>query len=236
MMGLLRNKANSLLWFVWMSWLLALFCYVFEWKWETLLSVATLSLTFGLTLYFNKKGFSMFRKKSSEAAEAVEKSPTVPVAAANLSVPVESVQVTPEGRRCTIVAQNSVFSGNTEIEGDIQVYGKMKGHINLKEGILYVMRDGFIEGEFTAPGIVINGRVQGTCISENIEIHEHGVMEGISRSVALSIRPGGSFIGQAERLVVEAKDPEAERVVKIKKTQPEKPAELTTGSSQSLNK
>ncbi|WP_435928621.1 bactofilin family protein [Dryocola sp. BD613] len=172
----------------------------------------------------------MFRKKSSDAAQPVENVPT----AAKASKPAGSAENVQGGRRCTIVAQNTVFSGNAEIEGDIQVYGKMQGHIKLKDGTLYVMRDGFIDGEFTAPSVIINGRVQGTCISESIEIHEHGVMEGISRSGSLSIRPGGCFIGQAERLE-EAKH-EPERVVKIKKNQPEKPAEHAAGNPQSLSK
>jgi len=47
--------------------------------------------------------------------------------------------------------------------------------------------------------------VQGTCIGENIEIHKHGEREGISRSDAFSIRSGGAFQRQAERLVVTEK-------------------------------
>ncbi|WP_167613240.1 bactofilin family protein [Cedecea colo] len=169
----------------------------------------------------------MFRKKSQKAAEVAENIPALP----GVTAPVEITQVAQDARRCTIIAQDTVFTGNTEIEGDIQVYGIMQGHINLKDGILYVMRDGFIDGEFTAPGIIINGRVKGTCISENIEIHEHGSMEGISRSNAFSIRPGGAFLGQAERRVAAEKKPEAERVIKIKKQLLEKPVEHATGIS-----
>ncbi len=225
MMKLSRDAANACLWLVWTGWLLTLICYVFAWKREVLAAAAALFITFVLFPFFKKKGFIMFKKKSPRAAEAVDDSP----AAAAVAGSVENMQASQGARRCTIVAQNTVFSGNTEIEGDIQVYGKMQGHINLKDGILYVMRGGFIEGEFKAPSIIINGRVQGTCISENIEIHEHGEMEGISRSDAFSIRPGGCFLGQAERLVVTEKKPEPERVVKIKKNQPEKPAERATG-------
>lgn len=176
----------------------------------------------------------MFRKKSQQATEVVENAPVVATNVPSVE-PVESAQVTQGGRRCTIIAQNTVFSGNTEMDGDMQVYGTVQGHINLKDGTLYVMRDGFIEGEFTAPNIIINGRVKGTCISENIEIHEHGVMDGISRSGALSIRPGGSFVGQSERLDVVKTEPENPRVVKLKKPQGDKPAELATGISQLLN-
>lgn len=212
---------------------MTLFCYVFAWKREAVIAAALLSLTFVLYSFFFKKGFYMFRKKPQETAELVEKNEVV--AEKGTSSAAESVQATQGSRRCTVVAANTVFSGNTEIEGDIQVYGKMQGQIDLKDGILYVMRGGFIDGEFTAPSIIINGRVEGTCISENIEIHEHGEMEGISRSGSLSIRPGGSFIGQSERLATVKKEPEAERVVKIKKNQSEKPAELPAGVSLAMS-
>lgn len=166
----------------------------------------------------------MFRKKIQEVAQTTE---------ATLQVPGEPTaeekdvfQVKQTSRRCTVIAQNTLFTGNVEIEGDIHVYGKMKGNINLKDGVLYVMREGFLEGEFTAPSVVINGRVLGTCVGESVEIQEHGEMEGIIRSVALSIRPGGCFVGNSERLAVK-KEVEPKRVVEIKKHQPEKMVEKT---------
>ncbi|WP_202305019.1 polymer-forming cytoskeletal protein [Dryocola clanedunensis] len=124
-----------------------------------------------------------------------------------------------------MIASESVFTGSLEIDGDIHIYGKLTGTVMLKDGILHVMRNGFIEGDFTAPNIIINGRVLGTCISEKIEILEHGEMEGIIRTSALSIRPGGSFIGSSERMQIQNKAPEPERVVKIDKKQNEKTAE-----------
>jgi cytoskeletal protein CcmA (bactofilin family) len=233
MKALIKVSGNGLLWFLWTVWLMTLFCYVFEWRREAVIAAALLSLTFVLYSFFYKKGFYMFRKKPQQTTELVENKSVVDEK--STSPTTENVQTTQGSRRCTVVASNTVFSGNTEIEGDIQVYGKMLGQINLKDGILYIMRGGFIDGEFTAPSIIINGRVEGTCISENIEIHEHGEMEGISRSGSLSIRPGGSFIGQSERLAVVKKEPEAERVVKIKKNQSQKPAEAAAGVSLAMN-
>ena len=235
MKKVLRRKGNTLLWLVWVGWLLILFCHVFAWQSEVLFIAAVFAVAIAMYSFCYKKGFSMFRKKTQETAAAVANMPA-DASASTPAVSAESAQGAQSARRCTIIAQNTVFTGNTEIEGDIQVYGKILGKINLKDGILYVMRGGFMEGEFTAPCIIINGRVEGTCVSESIEIHEHGEMEGISRSGALSVRPGGSFIGQSERLAVEKNEPESERVVKIKKNPQEKPAELATGAPVALNK
>ncbi len=157
----------------------------------------------------------MFKKKPQEIAEKTEVSAVAPVSVSPLTEN-ETIQVKQTSRRNTVIAQDTLFTGNIEMEGDIHIYGKVQGNITLKEGVLYVMRDGFIEGEFTAPSLVINGRVQGTCTGDSVEVHEHGEMEGMIRSVAFSIRPGGSFVGKSERLAVK-KEAEPKRVVEINK-------------------
>lgn len=103
----------------------------------------------------------MFKKKPQEIAEKTEVSAVTPVSVSPLTEN-ETTQVKQASRRNTVIAQDTLFTGNIEMEGDIHIYGKVQGNITLKEGVLYVMRDSFIEGEFTAPSLVINGRVQGT--------------------------------------------------------------------------
>ena len=220
-----RTKQNTPLWFVWLAWISGLACYAFGWKHEFPFIAAGLLLAFVIYLVINKKGFVMFRKKTQKMADEIEVSPLNPAVDSPVDENESSVG-RQTSRRCTVIAQNTLFTGNIDIEGDIHVYGKVQGNITLKDGILYVMREGFIEGEFTSPAIVINGHVSGTCVGESIEIHEHGEMEGIVRGVAFSIRPGGCFVGKSERLAAK-KEPESERVVEIKKNQSEKTEEKT---------
>lgn len=220
-----RTKQNTPLWFVWLAWISGLACYAFGWKQEFPFIAAGLLLAFVIYLIINKKGFVMFRKKTLITADNIEASPQSPA----VDFPAgenESSVGRQTSRRCTVIAHNTLFTGNIEIEGDIHIYGKVQGNITLKDGILYVMREGFIEGEFTSPSIVINGHVSGTCVGESVEIHEHGEMEGIVRGVAFSIRPGGCFVGKSERLAVK-KETKSQRVVEMKKNPSEKTEEKT---------
>ncbi|MCT4703357.1 polymer-forming cytoskeletal protein [Enterobacteriaceae bacterium H20N1] len=174
-----------------------------------------------------KQGKNMFKKKNQElvgnnmSTNALTEH-SAPAAESDKHVAPQSA------RRCTVVAQGTLFTGNINLEGDIHVYGKILGNINLTNGILHVMRDGFIEGEFTAPNIIINGNVQGTCIGEKIEILEHGEMNGLSRSAAFSIRPGGCFIGHSERLPEAQREKEPEHIFKMKKNQQDMAVEDAT--------
>lgn len=187
---------------------------------------------------------NMFKKKKLEPVRKNISAVTLPEKVVPAVEAVEAVEVvekenrvgTQSTRHCTVVAQNTLFTGNITLEGDMHVYGKILGNITLTNGILHVMRDGFIEGEFNAPSIIINGRVQGTCIGDKIEILEHGEMDGMSRSTAFSIRPGGCFIGHSERLTAALKEPQPEHTAKNKKNQRDKTVETSTVIALAQNK
>ncbi|MBD2825537.1 polymer-forming cytoskeletal protein [Xenorhabdus sp. 5] len=132
-----------------------------------------------------------------------------------------------EARPNTVIAKNSVFKGDIEMEGDIQVWGKIIGNIRVKGGAIRIMHAGKVEGELNAPEIIIDGHVEGTCCAETLDILEHGELRGVSRCGSMSIRRGGLFVGQSEQ-VENKKKPEAERVVPIKDNQGDK---LKTKSS-----
>jgi len=184
---------------------------------------AAASLFFCLLLYLilTLKGMDMFKKRNQETVEkTLAGAPTQAAVPPAEDLPDVSAH---SARRSTVIAQGVIITGNIEIEGDIHIYGKVLGNITLTDGIVHVMRDGYIEGEFTAPTMMINGRVQGVCTGEKIELLEHGEMDGVIRSAAFSIRPGGCFTGSSERLPMEKQA--SEHPAKTKKGQREKPGE-----------
>ncbi|MCC8376639.1 hypothetical protein CKY10_05810 [Photorhabdus sp. HUG-39] len=130
-----------------------------------------------------------------------------------------------EARRCTIVAKSSVFKGDIDVEGDIQIWGKVIGNIRVKEGAIRIMHAGRVEGELSAPEIIIDGDVVGTCCAATLDILEHGELRGISRCGSMSIKRGGLFFGQSEQ--VENKTA-SERVVPIKDTNNDKSKDKAT--------
>jgi cytoskeletal protein CcmA (bactofilin family) len=227
-----HTKTDTLLWGIWLSWATALASYVLHWSAVMFAAFALLLLLFLLRQPGIKKGMEMFKKKNKDFTEEAAHLADPQAAAPAENEPAATPQL---ARHCTVVAQNTLFTGDVKIEGDIHVYGRVVGNIILTDGILHVMRDGYIEGEFTAPNIIINGHAKGTCIGDKVEILEHGEIEGVCRSDQFSIRPGGSFIGTSERLSAGVKrEMESERVVKIKKGPQDKPAEPSSAVAHAL--
>ncbi|MGP1939016.1 MAG: bactofilin family protein [Arsenophonus sp. ET-DL9-MAG3] len=106
----------------------------------------------------------------------------------------------PKQKDVTIISKKSFLKGNITISGNIYVWGKIKGNIIVTEGTIYIMQCGKIEGEIEASNIIIDGLVDGVCFGNNLNILEHGTLQGISRVSHISIKSGGIFIGQSEKI------------------------------------
>lgn len=48
----------------------------------------------------------------------------------------------PEQKLYTIIAKGTVFQGDINVDGDIQIWGKISGNINVKDGVIRVMHAG----------------------------------------------------------------------------------------------
>ncbi|PHM46352.1 membrane protein [Xenorhabdus mauleonii] len=207
-----RFSDNTFLYSVWLLWGIALGLYLYGYHFGCTIT-AILSFL-ALVFYFTKRIKAMFGKKT-EAPVANSTTPITPI----LTEEKKSPNV--EARPNTVIAKNSVFKGDIDMEGDIQVWGKIVGNIRVKGGAIRIMHAGKVEGELNAPEIIIDGHVDGTCCADTLDILEHGELKGISRCGSMSIRRGGLFVGQSEQ-VENKKKPEMERVVSIKDSQGDK--------------
>ncbi|MGP1924373.1 MAG: bactofilin family protein [Arsenophonus sp. NEOnobi-MAG3] len=108
-------------------------------------------------------------------------------------------------KKVTIISKESFFKGNLTISGDIHVLGHIKGNVTVIEGTIYLMQGGKIEGEIQAPDMIIDGLVDGACLGNNLDILENGELRGISRVSHMSIKRGGIFIGQSEKIEHQSK-------------------------------
>ncbi|CDL83742.1 bactofilin family protein [Xenorhabdus szentirmaii] len=216
-----RFSDNAFLYSIWILWGITLGLYLYDYH---LSCAVTATLSFlSLAFYFTNMKLrmkAMFGKKT-EAPAANSIASIVPAQSEEKKV------LSAEARPNTVIAKNSVFKGDIEMEGDIQVWGKIIGNIRVKGGAIRIMHAGKVEGELNAPEIIIDGHVEGTCCAETLDILEHGELRGVSRCGSMSIRRGGLFVGQSEQ-VENKKKPEAERVVPIKDNQGDK---LKTKSS-----
>ncbi|MCC8367155.1 polymer-forming cytoskeletal protein [Xenorhabdus sp. PB61.4] len=209
-----RFSDNAFLYSLWLAWAITLGLYVYG---NNIGCTITAILSFlALVFYFTnmkQRMKAMFGKKTEASAAS-------PVTQITPPVQTEEKKISgTEARANTIVAKNSVFKGDIEMEGDIQIWGKIIGNIRVKGGAIRVMHAGKVEGELIAPEIIIDGHVEGTCCAETLDILEHGELRGISRCGSMSIRRGGLFIGQSEQVEKEnKKKQEAERIISIKDT------------------
>ncbi|WP_432692661.1 bactofilin family protein [Morganella morganii] len=131
-----------------------------------------------------------------------------------------------ESRQPTVISKETRLTGDLEISGNLQIWGKIKGQIKARSGTVSIMQSGVVEGDIIAETLLIDGVLTGTCTAEQAEILEHGELNGICRASAFSIRKGGTFIGQSEPYVPAGK---ATAAAQAPQSRPEsnKPAAVT---------
>lgn len=100
----------------------------------------------------------------------------------------------------TVIARGATFTGNMHLHGILRIYGKVIGHVDVSEGVVYVMDGGQVEGEIQAPHLVLNGLLKGTCKVATVNILVHGCLQGDCHSTSLSIDKGGILIGHSLQL------------------------------------
>jgi cytoskeletal protein CcmA (bactofilin family) len=110
------------------------------------------------------------------------------------------------------------MKGNLESEGDIQVDGKVQGHIRCTQ--LIVGRDATIDGDVLAAEVVIRGKVKGVIRANRVKLQETACVESeIFFENSLGIEDGASFEGQIRR----ASEP---LVVPVSKDRPARTGEV----------
>ncbi|WP_057615690.1 bactofilin family protein [Yersinia frederiksenii] len=178
-----NNIALSLFWVLWSACLVGYIAYNLFFY---LLLAPTLFLIFILINI-------MFKKKLSNH----EKVPPVKNSSLNITAPLPSPP-SDTTKTNTIIATGTKLKGDITLEGDIQIYGVVIGDIAVTEGTIRLMRSGHIEGNLTAPHITVDGRIDGVCVAEHLEVLENGRLNGIVKGTNFSIKKGGVFIGQSE--------------------------------------
>ncbi|WP_162271247.1 bactofilin family protein [Morganella psychrotolerans] len=221
---------NILLTSLWFLWGLLLYAAITGHKfWPVYLVgiVAVICLT--MVISKRKRKQSMFGKKKQAETQATEQAiAAVPAqktkeaeekkaaeinAQANeisqlLSVRGDEKQPRPlaslESRQPTVISKETRLTGDIDLSGNLQIWGKITGQIKARSGTVSIMQSGVVDGDIIAETLLIDGVLSGTCSVEQLEILEHGELNGICRASNFSIRKGGIFIGQSEPYVAPA--------------------------------
>nr|QWL74588.1 polymer-forming cytoskeletal protein [Aeromonas hydrophila] len=126
-------------------------------------------------------------------------------------------EVVGAGSTITVIAKGARFKGELQVEGNLDVYGQFVGTLLLNGGTVRIMEGGRIEGDVSAAHVIINGTLDGTCASSEVEILENGKMKGLFKGGSLSIRKGGQFVGQSQS----QEEQKGESKGNVKQLQPE---------------
>ncbi|EPU3916046.1 bactofilin family protein [Aeromonas hydrophila] len=184
----MRPRSDAL-YLIWFCWSLALLLYVAGSAYYKLPIVPLLLMVLLLMVEKTK----MFGRKRNES------------------------EVVGAGSTTTVIAKGARFKGELQVEGNLDVYGQFVGTLQLNGGTVRIMEGGRIEGDVSAAHVIINGTLDGTCASSEVEILENGKMKGLFKGGSLSIRKGGQFVGQSQS----QEEQKGESKGNVKQLQPE---------------
>lgn len=104
----------------------------------------------------------------------------------------------------SFLGSNTVFKGEIETRGTLRIEGTVEGNINADWVI--VGEKSHINGDITARGIVVGGRVDGNLKGKEIvEVKNKGQIHGQIFTSKLSIVEGAIFDGKSSMQAEEAK-------------------------------
>ncbi len=170
-------------------WLLALLCWSYSATLPAQIFGGLALLNFILHALSHQVN-SMFKKKQIEEISPLTLSQPVPVAVKEPSAP--------EKHATTIIASEVYLEGNIQARGHVYIHGTLKGNIDAQDNLIKVMRGGEVEGNIVCRELIIDGKVNGECRCDVVDICENGQVTGTLVYRTLAVKKGGLFAGQAE--------------------------------------
>lgn len=108
--------------------------------------------------------------------------------------------------KMTVISHDVVFEGNVNANQSIYVYGKVIGDIIAKDNTVRVMLNGEVTGNITSQILIVNGKVNGECSSDDIKVESNGEIKGQVHYLALEVKKGGVIIGHSQLTVQKKSD------------------------------
>ena len=165
----------------------------------------------------------LFNKKIENGAGYEHAGETEPRSSGAISFPLnQSVEAlrqragTP-GR--SVVDAWLIMTGNLLSEGDIQVDGKVEGHIRCRQ--LIVGKDAIINGDVVAEEVVVRGKVKGVIRANRVKLQDTACVESdVFFLKSLAIEDGASFEGQIRRAAEPVQIPSTHQSAALKNGEP----------------
>lgn len=104
----------------------------------------------------------------------------------------------------SVVAQGTVYKGDIQSDGSIQVYGRCEGTLTAKEDI-WLAEGSDVEATVTARRVIVAGRVSGTVRAQSrFEALPQGVIEADVQAPSFVVHEGAAING---KLTMSGTDP-----------------------------
>ena len=95
----------------------------------------------------------------------------------------------------TVIGPDAVFKGELSFDKGVRVDGRVEGQISTK-GHLAVSKEGKLQADVTAGGIVVEGTVKGNLTAaDRIELRNTAKLTGDIKAAKLIVTEGASFTG-----------------------------------------
>jgi cytoskeletal protein CcmA (bactofilin family) len=113
----------------------------------------------------------------------------------------------------TLISTDTVVVGDLHFSGNLDIEGLVQGNIVAQPGadaLVRVVSKGRVEGEIRAPGVIINGTVQGDVhSSKHLELASRGRVQGNVFYALVEMAAGSEVNGSLTHIV--AADPVGEQ-------------------------
>jgi cytoskeletal protein CcmA (bactofilin family) len=99
----------------------------------------------------------------------------------------------------THIGKGVVFDGELSSDEDLQIDGRLKGHLHVRDGTLTIGQSANIEAEVRATRVVVHGSIQGSiAASERIDLGPTSTVNGSLTAERVVISDGAIFNGAVD--------------------------------------
>ena len=103
------------------------------------------------------------------------------------------------GDGTTLIARNTELVGTVNFSGELEIEGRVLGDIvavDENKAKIRVLEQGYVEGNISAPNVVINGRVKGSIFATKmLELSNKAVIDGNVHYDVIEMSKGAKING-----------------------------------------
>ena len=93
------------------------------------------------------------------------------------------------GEYVSVISEECQFQGTLDLQGSLRVDGRLEGNVDNAKYIT-ISKNGIIQGDITAQGIVVIGSVTGSIVADSVELLSTSKIKGNIRTKNILVEGG----------------------------------------------